>query len=38
MIDLQHRLLPNRVVGPAIAIGAALLVVAAAGEQDWPRC
>ena len=36
VIDLQHRLLPNRVVGPAIAIGAALLVVAAAGEQDWP--
>ena len=36
VIDLQHRLLPNRVVGPAIGIGAALLALAAAGEQDWP--
>lgn len=36
VIDLQHRRLPNRVVVPAIAVGAALLTVAAAGGSDWP--
>ena len=35
VIDLQHRLLPNRVLAPATGIGALLLVVAAAGGQDW---
>ena len=35
VIDLQHRLLPNRVVLPSIGIGAVLLLVAALGEQDW---
>jgi leader peptidase (prepilin peptidase)/N-methyltransferase len=36
VIDLQHRLLPNRVVVPALGIAATLLVLAAATEQDWP--
>ena len=36
VIDLQHRLLPNRVVVPALGIAAAFLVLAAATEQDWP--
>jgi leader peptidase (prepilin peptidase) / N-methyltransferase len=35
VIDLQHRLLPNRVVVPALGIAAALLLLAAAAEQDW---
>jgi leader peptidase (prepilin peptidase)/N-methyltransferase len=34
VIDLQHHLLPNRVVLPSIAIGAVLLLVAALAEQD----
>ena len=34
VIDLQHRLLPNRIVVPAIGIAAGLLAVAAAAEQD----
>jgi leader peptidase (prepilin peptidase) / N-methyltransferase len=34
VIDLQHRLLPNRVVLPSIAIGAVLLLVAALAEQE----
>lgn len=34
VIDLQHRLLPNRVVFPAVAVGAVLLLAAAAIEQD----
>jgi leader peptidase (prepilin peptidase)/N-methyltransferase len=34
VIDLQHRLLPNRVVVPSIGIGAVLLAVAAVGEQE----
>jgi leader peptidase (prepilin peptidase)/N-methyltransferase len=34
VIDLQHRLLPNRIVVPAIAFAAALLALAAAAEQD----
>ena len=36
VIDLRHHLLPNRVVLPSIAIGAALLTVAASGTGDWP--
>lgn len=36
VIDLQHRLLPNRVVLPALGIGAALLAVPAAVGADWP--
>ena len=35
VIDLQHRLLPNRVVLPSIGIGAGLLLVAAVPGQDW---
>jgi leader peptidase (prepilin peptidase)/N-methyltransferase len=35
-IDLQHRLLPNRIVVPAIAVGAVLLLVAAAVGEEWP--
>jgi leader peptidase (prepilin peptidase) / N-methyltransferase len=36
VIDLQHRLLPNRIVIPSLGIGAALLALAALGTQDWP--
>ena len=36
VLDLQHRKLPNRVVVPAIGVGAALLTVAAAAESAWP--
>jgi leader peptidase (prepilin peptidase) / N-methyltransferase len=36
VIDLRHRLLPNRVVLPAIGVGAVLLTVAAATEGAWP--
>jgi leader peptidase (prepilin peptidase)/N-methyltransferase len=36
VIDLQHRLLPNRVVIPSVVIGAALLSLAAAGAGEWP--
>ena len=36
VIDLRHRLLPNRVVLPAIGAGAVLLTVAAALEDGWP--
>jgi leader peptidase (prepilin peptidase)/N-methyltransferase len=35
VIDLQHRLLPNRIVLPSIGIGAVLLLVAAVPGQDW---
>jgi leader peptidase (prepilin peptidase) / N-methyltransferase len=35
VIDLQHRLLPNRVVLPTLVTGAALLLVAAATEGSW---
>jgi leader peptidase (prepilin peptidase) / N-methyltransferase len=35
VIDLQHHLLPNRVVLPSIGVGAVLLLVAALGEQEW---
>jgi leader peptidase (prepilin peptidase)/N-methyltransferase len=34
-VDLRHRLLPNRVVLPAIGAGAVLLTVAAAAEGVW---
>jgi leader peptidase (prepilin peptidase) / N-methyltransferase len=36
IVDVQHQLLPNRVVLPSIGIGAALLTVAASGTADWP--
>jgi leader peptidase (prepilin peptidase)/N-methyltransferase len=36
VVDVQHKLLPNRVVLPSIGIGAALLAVAASGTGDWP--
>jgi leader peptidase (prepilin peptidase)/N-methyltransferase len=36
VVDLQHRLLPNRVVLPALGGGAVLLAVAAALDQAWP--
>ncbi|WP_100497498.1 prepilin peptidase [Geodermatophilus chilensis] len=35
VIDLQHRLLPNRVVLPALAAGAALLLVPALADGAW---
>jgi leader peptidase (prepilin peptidase)/N-methyltransferase len=35
VIDVQHKLLPNRVVLPSIGVGAALLTVAASGTGDW---
>jgi leader peptidase (prepilin peptidase)/N-methyltransferase len=35
VIDLQHRLLPNRVVLPAATVGAVLLLGAALPGQDW---
>jgi leader peptidase (prepilin peptidase) / N-methyltransferase len=35
VIDLQHRLLPNRVVLPSLAIGALLLTLAAAADGSW---
>jgi len=36
VIDLQHRLLPNRVVLPSLGIGTALLALAAvAGQDGW---
>jgi leader peptidase (prepilin peptidase)/N-methyltransferase len=35
VIDVQHLLLPNRVVLPAIGIGALLLVLAAAPVGEW---
>ena len=36
VIDLRHRLLPNRVILPALAAGAVLLTVAAAAGDAWP--
>ena len=36
VIDLRHKLLPNRVVLPSIGIGAVLLAVAALGTGEWP--
>jgi leader peptidase (prepilin peptidase)/N-methyltransferase len=35
VIDLQHRLLPNRVVLPTLVAGAVLLLVPAATEDAW---
>ena len=35
VIDLQHRLLPNRVVLTTLVSGAALLAMAAVGDGDW---
>ena len=35
VIDVQHRLLPNRVLAPALGAGLVLLLLAAVGEQDW---
>jgi leader peptidase (prepilin peptidase)/N-methyltransferase len=35
VIDLQHRLLPNRVVLPAVTVGAVLLLGAALPGQAW---
>ena len=35
MIDIDVKRLPNRIVLPSYAIIAALLTVAAIGEQDW---
>ena len=34
-LDLRHRLLPNRVVGPALVAGALLLTGAAAVDDRW---
>ena len=36
VIDLQHRLLPDRVLLPALAVGSLLLLVAAAAGGAWP--
>jgi len=36
LIDLQHRLLPDRVVLPSVAIGVVLLAVAALPHGHWP--
>jgi len=36
LVDLRHRLLPDRVVVPTLAGGAALLVVAALAGGTWP--
>jgi leader peptidase (prepilin peptidase)/N-methyltransferase len=35
VIDLQHHLLPNRVVLPSIGVGAVLLLVPALAGQEW---
>ena len=35
VVDLQHHLLPNRVVVPSIGIGAMLLLLAALPDRDW---
>jgi leader peptidase (prepilin peptidase) / N-methyltransferase len=36
VIDLRHRLLPDRVVMPSVAAGALLLLLAAAADSGWP--
>jgi leader peptidase (prepilin peptidase) / N-methyltransferase len=36
LIDLRHRLLPDRVVLPSLGIGLLLLALAALGEDNWP--
>jgi len=35
LIDLRHRKLPNRVILPALGLGAALLAAAALADQAW---
>jgi leader peptidase (prepilin peptidase)/N-methyltransferase len=35
LIDLEHYIIPNRIVYPTLLAGFALLVVAAAAEHDW---
>jgi leader peptidase (prepilin peptidase) / N-methyltransferase len=35
VVDLQHKLLPNRIVLPSIGIAACLLAVAALGAGEW---
>jgi leader peptidase (prepilin peptidase)/N-methyltransferase len=35
VVDLRHRLLPNRVIGPSLATGALLLTGAAAVDGRW---
>jgi leader peptidase (prepilin peptidase)/N-methyltransferase len=37
VIDLEHMLLPNRVVFPALAMAVPLLAAAAAADGDWSR-
>jgi leader peptidase (prepilin peptidase)/N-methyltransferase len=37
VIDLEHYVIPNRVVYPTIALALPLLAGAAALEHDWPR-
>ncbi|MCF6744885.1 prepilin peptidase [Blastococcus sp. KM273128] len=37
LVDLRHRLLPDRVTGPAVAATAALLTVAAAAGGAWDQ-
>jgi leader peptidase (prepilin peptidase)/N-methyltransferase len=37
VIDLEHRVLPNRILLPATAVGALLLTLAAALDDAWPR-
>ncbi|MGY1809587.1 prepilin peptidase [Blastococcus sp. SYSU D00669] len=37
VVDLRHRLLPDRVVVPALGLCLALLTAAAAADGDWPR-
>lgn len=34
-IDIEHMLLPNRLVFPSLAMAAALLLVAAVAQDDW---
>jgi leader peptidase (prepilin peptidase)/N-methyltransferase len=36
LIDLRHRLLPDRVVLPSLGVGAGLLTAAALAEHGWP--
>lgn len=36
VIDLRHRLLPDRIVLPTFVAGGALLLIAAAADGDWP--
>ena len=37
LVDVQSRLIPTRVVGPAILLCSGLLAVAAAAHHDWSR-